>query len=165
MPFQLTRAAGNTHGGRLKETRRTKGLHTKFGLRILALALLSTGSAAAQDVADWSGPYAGLSFGRESGPQIYFENDVRKPGVNELSGGAVGIFAGYNFQFGSLVVGPEAEFARSDIRYAGNGYNHKQIADLRLRVGYAFGSTLAYAAAGYSGSPGYLGAGGPAAQA
>lgn len=121
-------------------------------MRILALALLSTGSAAAQDAVDWSGPYAGLSFGRESGPQDYYYTGLSYVGTNDLSGNSDGLFAGYSFQFGNWVVGPEAEFSRADIAYAGNGFNHKQILDLRLRAGHAFGSTLAYVAAGYSAS-------------
>lgn len=126
------------------------GTHMTACLRLLALTLLSAGSAAAQEVADWSGPYAGVYFGRESGMQQYYDNDVIRPGPDDISGSLAGAFAGYNFQFGSWVVGPEASLARGDLRYDGNGYNHKEFADLRLRGGYAFGATLAYVAAGYT---------------
>lgn len=120
------------------------------GLRILALTLLASGSASAQDMADWSGPYAGLFVADEGGSQQYYDNDVARPGSIDLDGTMGGVFAGYNFQFGAWVVGPEVELASADVRFDGNGFNHKRFFDLRVRGGYAFGSTLAYAAVGYS---------------
>jgi hypothetical protein len=118
----------------------------------LVLSLALCGSVWANTVQDWSGPYAGLYAGHESGDQAYFDNNLPRvgDGPDPLSGSITGAFAGHNFQFGAWVAGPEGSLASADGRYAANGFNHKRFADLRMRTGYASGSSLACIAVGYS---------------
>lgn len=101
----------------------------------------------------FDGPYVGLEFGtagidaaETSGPFTPF-GDL---GVQD--GDVIGIFAGYNWQRGSLVYGAEAR----RLNFSGTasilnpGETIEGVTDLRGRVGLAAGDALFYAAAGYS---------------
>ena len=110
---------------------------------------------------NWAGGYGGL-FGAYAGSNV----KVRVAGVGtrniDSSGAAGGIYAGTNFMFNRLMLGFEGSTAYEDetgnraipigpaggtdnVRY--RGYIN---ADIRGRIGYAFGNFLPFLAAGYS---------------
>lgn len=99
--------------------------------------------------ADWSGPYAGLSFGRSSG-----DMDMAPFGLFDYEDGrATGAFLGYNLQRGNLVYGGELSYASvtgmvfSDATL-GDDDTVDSLLELRGRVGYSLGNALLYGAAG-----------------
>lgn len=97
---------------------------------------------------DWSGAYAGLSYGRTSGDitDTSSEYDFDR-------GTAVGAFVGYNLQRGNLVYGGELAYSKvSDMTILdGTGDDTiDSLLDLRARLGFAAGKALLYGAVGYS---------------
>lgn len=98
---------------------------------------------------DWSGPYAGLSYGRTSG-----EMDMEGFGLFDYTDGrATGAFLGYNLQRGKLVYGGELSYAKvsgmafSDTSLGGDD-TVDSLLELRGRVGYSLGNALIYGAFG-----------------
>ena len=100
---------------------------------------------------DWSGLYAGGLVSFDSGEVQYSKGGSMGP-IDELeSTTAFGGFAGYNIQRGTLVFGGEVAATSggiSTVRSSNSGYG--PIIDLKARVGYSFGKTLAYGVAGWS---------------
>ena len=97
---------------------------------------------------DWSGPYAGLSYGRGSGDA----NDGLAT-YDFDRGTAAGVFLGYNVQRGHLVFGGELAYSSiSDMTLAGAGGDDSldSMLDLRGRLGFSAGRALVYGAVGYS---------------
>jgi outer membrane immunogenic protein len=100
-------------------------------------------------VHDWSGPYAGLSYGRIAGDY----EEVFGFATDYSSGSAVGGFVGYNVQRGQIVYGAELSYSSvSDVVLEGAGDDDTldSLLDLRGRVGYSLGNALVYGAVGYS---------------
>ena len=112
---------------------------------------------AAADQVDWSGAYGGALAGFGA-----VQAKTMTPGAASTSFDATGplggILAGRNFSFGPWVLGYEGSTMMTD--FTGNGRypastdnitlrNYIQ-ADLRGRVGYAFGRFLPYFAAGFT---------------
>lgn len=104
-------------------------------------------------VHDWSGAYAGLSYGTASA-------DLQYPQIGltyDLDGGSVaGLHAGYLFQSGSFVYGGELAYGVvSDLPVPGfeteDGID--RVIDLKARGGYAVNRALFYGVVGYSRSP------------
>lgn len=98
---------------------------------------------------DWSGLYAGLSYGRTSGNM-----DMEGFGLFDYTDGhATGGFLGYNFQRGRLVYGGELSYATvsgmvfSDTTLGGDD-TVDSLVELRGRVGYSLGNALIYGALG-----------------
>jgi outer membrane immunogenic protein len=98
---------------------------------------------------DWSGPYAGLSYGRTSGYM-----DMEGFGLFDYEDGrATGGFLGYNLQRGKLVYGGELSYASvsgmvfSDTSLGGDD-TVDSLLELRGRVGYSLGNALIYGAFG-----------------
>ncbi|WP_137112390.1 outer membrane protein [Rhodobacter sp. SY28-1] len=138
----------------------------KISLALAALAVLSSPAiaggptmvaddpmpAAAPDpvaVHDWSGPYAGLSYGRISGDY----EEVFGFASDYSSGSAVGAFVGYNVQRGQIVYGGELSYSSvSDVALEAGGGDDTldSLLDLRGRIGYSVGKALIYGAVGYS---------------
>lgn len=100
---------------------------------------------------DWSGPYAGLSYGRTSGSFEIASGTV----LNYLDGHATGVFLGYNLQRGQLVFGGELSYATvsgmvADDAGFGNDDTLDSLLELRGRLGVSLGNALVYGAVGLS---------------
>tara|TARA_R110002110_G_scaffold154385_2_gene348243 strand:+ start:1036 stop:1629 length:594 start_codon:yes stop_codon:yes gene_type:complete len=90
--------------------------------------------------ADWTGFYTGLQLGY---------GDVNSDsGLLNGSSGLYGFHAGYDFDFGTFVLGAELDYDNGDIGLGGVAGNIDSIARLKVRGGYDFGDTLLYATAG-----------------
>jgi outer membrane immunogenic protein len=143
------------------------GMKFWHGIALFASIAAGAGSAAAADLAvkapppglapaylsDWAGFYIGIHGGGGWADTTFdfFTGDNAK-----LSGGLVGGHAGYNWQYGSVVAGLEADFDGADISKTvlpGTRFELKEktneLASARARVGYlVFPSLLAYGTAG-----------------
>ena len=111
---------------------------------------------AAGDV-NWGGGYGGLLGGYGD-----VTTHTRTPGFARTTGGGDGglggIYAGSNFMFGHYMIGFDGSTSFSD--FTGTGrlpvspdpvtYRNYIQADIRARVGYAFGNFLPFAAAGFA---------------
>ena len=141
-------------------------MRSKFwcDIGLLALIAAGTGSAGAADLAtkapprvaapvylsDWAGFYIGINGGYGWGETKFdfFTGDNAKP-----KGGLVGGHAGYNWQYGSVVGGLEADFDGADIKQTVSRFSLEEktneLASARARLGYVvFPGLLAYGAAG-----------------
>ncbi len=122
------------------------------GPTVIANDPMPAAAAAPADATNWSGAYAGLSFGRSSGDL----EDLTNGGAFEYDDGRVlGAFVGYNLQRGSLVYGGELGFGRvSDMTLVGailgGDDTLDSLLDLRGRVGFAFGNALVFGSVGYA---------------
>ena len=138
-----------------------------FGIGLLASTVAGAGSAVAADLAvkapppglapvylsDWAGFYLGINGG---GAWASTSFDVAPAFNMKPSGGVVGGHAGYNWQYGSVVAGVEADFDGADLKktvapFGGAGVQDKtdELASARARIGYVFfPSVLAYGTAG-----------------
>jgi len=86
---------------------------------------------------DWTGPYAGLSFG-----------SLRAQSGNaSRTGGVYGIYGGYDYDFGDLVLGGELDFQTGG-DFAIGGVDVDYITRLKARMGFDAGNTLIYGTAG-----------------
>jgi outer membrane immunogenic protein len=128
------------------------------------LALVST-SALAADLTQypvaapaftWSGPYLGVHGGGAIARGDF--GFSRENQSEDFKGGIFGGFAGYNYQFGSVVAGLEA-----NVDY---NWNDKAVANassvgtdwsgaVRARLGYAFDNILFYGAGGATATRGF----------
>jgi opacity protein-like surface antigen len=86
---------------------------------------------------DWTGPYAGLSFGSA---QIDANGD-------DETGGTYGVHAGYDYDFGSFVLGGELEYSGLDDFDVGGAEVHS-VARAKLRGGADLGQVMLYGTAG-----------------
>src|SRR6266849_10310914 len=138
---------------------------TKFwyGIGLLASIAAGAGSAVAADLAvkapphvvapvylsDWAGFYIGINGGYGWGDTSF---DIHPIGNATPRGGLVGGHAGYNWQYGSVVAGLEADFDGADIKQtAPLAFEEKtnELASARARLGYlVFPGLLAYGTAG-----------------
>ena len=134
-----------------------------FGIGLLASVAAGAGSAIAADlpvrppppvaaspafVPDWVGFYVGIHGGGGWGHTTFDVNPVLNA---TTSGGLIGGHAGYNWQYGSVVAGLEADFDGADIKKTVLGIEEKtnELASVRARLGYVFfPNLLAYGTAG-----------------
>ena len=88
---------------------------------------------------DWTGFYGGVQLG-------YADVD----GDAGLAGdeATYGVHAGYNYDFGSYVVGAEVDYDNADIDLNDGAANSDSLVRLKFKGGYDLGSTLIYATAG-----------------
>ncbi|MBW4982486.1 porin family protein [Mameliella sp. CS4] len=86
---------------------------------------------------DWTGPYAGFSFG----------NMNAQGGGTSDNGGVFGVYGGYDYDFGDYVVGGEFEYQDGN-DFSLGGVDVDNIMRLKGRVGADFGRTLVYGTAG-----------------
>jgi outer membrane immunogenic protein len=91
---------------------------------------------------NWSGPSAGVNLGYQWGS---LSSSGAKP-----SGFAVGFQGGYNWQFGELVTGVEADIQLSDANdvFANYKFSNPWFGTVRGRAGYAFDNILLYGTLG-----------------
>jgi len=138
------------------------------------LAILFAGTASAADLApaaaepsapvylpfSWTGPYVGAQIGwlhSDGKWNIGLPGSPPDPFVGPVSysgdGVVGGIHAGYNWQWGNFVVGPEADIEATSAK-AQSAFGFTETADLkwqgsvRLRAGYAFDRLLPYITGG-----------------
>jgi predicted porin len=91
--------------------------------------------------ADWTGFYAGgqLGYGNVSSPLL----------TNDADGLLYGVHAGYNYDFGSIVVGGEIDYDKgNDVTDAGSGIELDSVTRLKLRAGYDAGAWMPYVTIG-----------------
>lgn len=104
---------------------------------------------------DWTGAYGGLSFGgSDITATVKPAGDLELPGDGE----SVGLFAGYNYQMGNIVVGAEFDFDATDyvvgrkILGRSDAVRVNTTARLKARIGTPIGNGLAYGVAGVVGA-------------
>jgi outer membrane immunogenic protein len=140
----------------------------RVGLVIVAAAGLVASSAMAADmpvkapvykaspppVSTWTGFYAGGHVGYLWGHTVIEEHEL-VAALGPTNGVVGGVLAGGNWQVGSLVLGAEADIGWSNAHGSNLGqtdeffsYELHWTSHARVRIGYAFGATLVYAAAG-----------------
>ncbi|WGH77247.1 outer membrane protein [Jannaschia ovalis] len=131
---------------------------------LLLLVLLSLPLAArAEPIRDWSGPYAGLTLGVADGSTrvtgnrfTYNQNRAVNRVDHDYRGGVFDGVAGWNWQRGRLVFGPELSLGYGDLQSAlvfntDNDIDQVRIdwqASLTARLGVALGDALVYARTG-----------------
>ncbi len=87
---------------------------------------------------DWTGFYGGLNLGF---------TDINGDGGADGDEGTFGVHAGYDYDFGSYILGVEVEYDKLDIDLIG-GADVEEVMRLKFRGGYDMGQTLIYATAG-----------------
>ncbi|WP_439142830.1 outer membrane protein [Pseudooctadecabacter sp.] len=88
---------------------------------------------------DWTGFYAGGSLG-------YAEAEESDPANFEADGATYGLHAGYDYDFGSFVLGGELEISGFDV--SAGGVDADSVARAKLRAGYDAGNFMPYVTAG-----------------
>ena len=88
---------------------------------------------------DWTGGYVGLSLGN-----INVDTNVAGVDGDDVS---YGIHGGYDYDFGTFVLGGELEYDATDIDLGGAA-TVDSVARLKLRGGYDMGRTLLYVTGG-----------------
>lgn len=94
-------------------------------------------TAPAQMGGDWTGGYAGLSFGNLSADAGDFDD----------SEAVYGIHGGYDYDFGQFVLGGELDYQTGEDINLG-GIEADDVFRAKLRGGYDLGRTLVYATVG-----------------
>ncbi|WP_170607838.1 outer membrane protein [Ruegeria arenilitoris] len=107
-------------------------------LKATLTALMLTGVSPAL-AEDWTGPFVGFSFGYA---------DADGPGGVGGSDSAFGPFIGYDYDFGSFVLGGELEYNRLNLDLGEGEGSLDGVSRLKLRGGYDFGSALGYVVVG-----------------
>lgn len=109
--------------------------------------------APAAAAADWSGFYAGgmVSFNGTANDLSAYESDVFQFIAPITGNASVGGFVGYDFQFGSFVLGGELAITSRSVSFTNfpNQY-FGPVTDLKMRAGYSFGKVMAYGVVGAS---------------
>lgn len=88
---------------------------------------------------DWTGFYTGLQLGYA---------DVDGPGALDGDDTTYGFHAGYDYDFGSFVLGGELDYDKTDIDLGGGMGAVDSVARLKVKGGYDLGQTMIYATAG-----------------
>ncbi len=89
---------------------------------------------------DWTGFYGGLQVGRTD-----VDSDS---GLLDGDDTSYGVHAGYDYDFGTFVLGGELDYDKTDIDLGNGAANVDSVARAKLKAGYDFGNTLVYATAG-----------------
>ncbi|WP_420407204.1 outer membrane protein [Hoeflea sp.] len=116
----------------------------------------SAGSVGQSSMGGWSGAYAGLLAAYGDGSSRQDNSFPATTGDYDISGGAFGLFGGYNWQSGRVVTGLEGDIALSNIEGQTNTncgtlgcYTEVNwLSTIRGRVGVDMGRFLPYATAG-----------------
>ncbi|WP_237215589.1 outer membrane protein [Ruegeria lacuscaerulensis] len=116
-----------------------KGLRKAMKLFRAILASILVALAAPAAAEDWSGAYAGFSFGYA---------DADGPNGSSGSDASFGPHVGYDFDFGNFVLGGELEYNRLSLGLSQNEGSLDSTTRLKLRGGYDFGSALGYVVVG-----------------
>ena len=88
---------------------------------------------------DWTGGYAGLSVGA---------SDISTDTGLDGDGSLYGAHIGYDYDFGSYVMGAELDYQAADIDVGDGAATIDSVARLKLRAGYDAGRTLVYLTGG-----------------
>ena len=88
---------------------------------------------------DWTGAYAGFTFGY---------TDADGPGGSGSNSGSIGASIGYDLDLGSFVVGGELEYDRLNLDLGASEGNLDSVSRVKLRGGYEFGPALGYVVVG-----------------
>lgn len=122
---------------------------------ILPVLLTCSALVPSATLADWAGPYVGLSAGTAVDATVEVESGGVSAGRSDFEDFApFGVFAGYQVQSGQLVFGGELAFSRAsdvstpDIPDSGSG--DIDMTDLKGRVGYDLGTAMIYGVLGLS---------------
>jgi opacity protein-like surface antigen len=96
---------------------------------------------------DWSGFYGGVQAD-------YFAGDATSGGVNsELTGQLIGVFAGYRYDIGSIVIGGEVDYMIGSgtltVFGTDTDFDFNYLLRAGVEVGYDLDQMLAYASLGY----------------
>jgi outer membrane immunogenic protein len=96
-------------------------------------------------VFNWTGAYIGINGGGGWG-----RSDYNGSNKYDVSGGLIGATIGYNWQFGTWVVGLEGDADWASIKGSGNASDTKNnfLSTIRGRVGYSFDRFLPYVTGG-----------------
>ena len=89
---------------------------------------------------DWTGPYIGLQLGY---------GDVDSTALNGDSG-MFGFHSGFDYDFGSYVLGGEVDFDQADISLSGGAATIDTVGRAKLKGGYDLGDILIYGTVGYA---------------
>jgi len=113
---------------------------------------VSAVSVASPHTTNWGGFYIGGQVSASTGTGTVYNNDVLDPLFSgTLTGKQLGVFAGYNFNVGSFVLGGEAAYLKGQIAFdAYPAYYVDNMLDLKLRAGKSFGPVLVYGVVGGS---------------
>ncbi|MEX0278761.1 MAG: outer membrane protein [Ruegeria sp.] len=106
--------------------------------KAILAALMLTGAVPAF-AEDWTGPYAGFSFGYA---------DADGPDGAGGSDSAFGPHIGYDYDFGSFVLGGELEYNWLNLDLGQGEGSLDGVSRLKLRGGYDFGPALGYVVVG-----------------
>jgi len=98
--------------------------------------------AAISSGGDWTGFYAGGSLGYAD-----VGDDAAVFG-NQFDGLTYGVHAGYDYDFGTFVLGGEVELSGFDVQDNNTATEIDSVARLKLRAGYDAGNFLPYLAVG-----------------
>lgn len=90
---------------------------------------------------DWTGFYAGAQLGWGQ-----LDSDVF--GDEEPDGALYGVHAGYNYDFGSFVLGAELDYDFTDISDSATDIDLDSVARFKVKAGYDAGRFLPYVTAG-----------------
>jgi len=114
----------------------------------LLVAALAAPAAAQERPAIWTGFYAGAHAG--------YGEAIDEPGPFDVTGGVLGMHAGYNYQTGNVVLGIEGDYSGSSLEdtiVSGTTrvtLDIDYLASIRARLGYASGNALFYGTIGYA---------------
>ena len=113
---------------------------------------VSAVSVASPHTTNRGGFYIGGQVSASTGTGTYYENGVLNTSLSgTLTGKQLGVFAGYNFNVGSFVLGGEAAYSKGQIAFdAFPAYYVDNMLDLKLRAGKSFGPVLVYGVVGGS---------------
>jgi outer membrane immunogenic protein len=107
--------------------------------------------ATPEPVWDWTGAYIGGQVGYGFGSaNIDVDDDLRLE--EDLDGWIGGFHAGYNYDFGTWVLGAEVDYDWADITLDDDDIDltNDEIARAKLIAGYDLGQTLVYGTGGYA---------------
>lgn len=99
----------------------------------------------------WAGLYVGGSVNYSIGEMLLIDSDVLSNTFEISPTFDASGFAGYNLQFGHVVVGGELAYSSAgQILSTLSSFNYGPIADAKVKIGYSFGKSMVYGFAGYS---------------
>jgi len=159
-----------------------KHLSSILGLTLASVVAFASANAESlypvTEGIDWSGPYAGVHIGGGWGNLntndvfgLYSSSVPPVPGQfgNDSTGVFGGAQFGYNYQRGSLVIGPEVDVGGIDLSHGKlnapgftDSFDTGFYADVTGRLGFAVGQGLLYTKGGYIYSSGSESHSGPA---
>ncbi len=127
-----------------------------FLSRAACAGVLAAGLSAPASAQDYYSAYPAIWTGFYAGAHGGYGWALDEPGGFDVSGGLLGMHAGYNYQMGQTVLGIEGDYTGSwmeDTRGSGAGpvtLDVDYFASLRARLGYTVGSALVYGTIGYA---------------